>query len=72
MRWAALHFPGTKIITTLARDKRDHAREGDVLVDDQQRHRHLWEEAGGIFVHHKNARQSLGELASYFPLRQPA
>ena len=71
VRWAAKYFPGTRIITTMARDKRDHAREGDVLVDDQQRHRHLWEEAGGIFVHHKNARQTLGELVSYFPLRQP-
>src|SRR3712207_7900274 len=49
-----LHFPGTKIITTMARDKRDHAREGDVLVDDQLRHRHLWEEVGGIFIHHKS------------------
>jgi len=68
VRWAALHFPGTRIITTLARDKRDHAREGDVLVDDQLRHRHLWEEAGGIFVHHKSAAATLRALAPYFPL----
>jgi hypothetical protein len=27
IRWAAHHFPGTKIITTLARDKSDHCRE---------------------------------------------
>ena len=68
VRWAALHFPGTRIITTLARDKRDHAKEGDVLVDDQDKHRHLWEEAGGIFVHHKNARDSLRQLEHCFPL----
>ena len=68
VRWAALHFPGTKIITTLARDKRDHAKEGDVLVDDQDKHRHLWEEAGGIFIHHKNARDSLRQLEHCFPL----
>jgi hypothetical protein len=68
VRWAAQHFPGVRIITTLARDKRDHAREGDVLVDDQLRHRHLWEEAGGIFVHHKDARTSLEELRKYFPI----
>ncbi|MGZ8347894.1 MAG: hypothetical protein ACXWUP_12360 [Allosphingosinicella sp.] len=41
VRWAAGYFPGTKIITTLARDKRDHAKEGDVLVDDQLKHRHI-------------------------------
>ena len=67
-RWAAEHFPGTRIITTMARDKRDHAREGDVLVDDQDKHRHLWEEVGGVFIHHKNARQSIAELEKYFEL----
>ena len=72
VRWAARHFPGTKIITTMARDKRDHCRHGDVLVDDQEKHRHRWEEAGGIFIHHKNAKESLAALSAYFPLRRPA
>jgi hypothetical protein len=66
-RWAAQHFPGTRIITTMARDKRDHAREGDVLVDDQEKHRHLWEGVGGIFVHHRSASQTLEELRPLFP-----
>jgi hypothetical protein len=68
VRWAARYFPATRIITTLARDKRDHCREGDVLVDDQLRHARLWREAGGIFVHHRNAEATLRELAAYFPL----
>ncbi|MCW1432081.1 hypothetical protein [Novosphingobium sp. JCM 18896] len=68
VRWAAEHFPGTRIITTMARDKRNHAKEGDVLVDDQERHRPLWEEVGGVFVHHRNAATSLDELAQYFPI----
>lgn len=68
IRWAARYFPGTRIITTMARDKRDHAREGDVLVDDQLRHAHLWEEAGGIFVHHENGLATLERLKEYFPL----
>jgi hypothetical protein len=72
VRWAARHFPGTRIITTMARDKRNHAREGDVLVDDQLRHRDLWEEVGGIFVHHRNARETLRELKAYFPIEAPA
>ena len=71
VRWAARHFPGTRIITTMARDKRDHAKEGDVLVDDQERHRHLWEEAGGIFIHHKNAVDTIESLRPYFPLGAP-
>ena len=71
VRWAAKYFPGTRIITTMARDKRDHAKEGDVLVDDQVKHRHLWEEVGGIFIHHRSARRSLAELEQYFELREP-
>ena len=67
VRWAAEHFPGTRILTVMARDKRNHCNPGDVLVDDMDRHRHLWEEAGGIFVLHKNARESLAELARWFP-----
>ena len=68
VRWAETYFPGTRIITTMARDKRNHAKEGDVLVDDQDRHRHLWEEAGGVFIQHKNARESIEALKAYFPL----
>ncbi len=72
MRWAAEHFPGVRMITCMARDKRNHAKEGDVLVDDNSKFRHLWEEAGGIFVHHKNAEDTLRELANYFPLKEGA
>ena len=72
VRWAAQYFPGTRIITTMARDKRNHAKEGDVLVDDQDRHRGLWEEVGGVFIHHRNARRSLAELARFFPIEIPA
>lgn len=68
VRWAARYFPGTRIITTMARDKRDHARPGDVLVDDQLRHAHLWEEVGGIFVRHRSADETLERLKAYFPL----
>jgi hypothetical protein len=72
VRWAARYFPGTRIITTMARDKRDHAKEGDVLVDDQLRHRHRWEGVGGIFIHHKDARSTLLALSDYFPIRHAA
>jgi hypothetical protein len=68
VRWAAHHFPGTRIITCLAADKRDHCSAGDVLVDDTLKYRHLWEDAGGIFVHHRNAQQTLRELTGLFPL----
>ena len=68
VRWAAKYFPGTRIITTMARDKRNHATEGDVLVDDQMRHAHLWEEMGGVFVHHQNVDETLDTLKAWFDL----
>lgn len=68
VEWAALHFPGTRIITCMAADKRDHCAEGDVLVDDTLKHRHLWEGAGGIFVHHRDVDETLAELRRYFDL----
>lgn len=61
-RWAERHFPGVEIITTMAALKREHCHPGDVLVDDRVKHRHLWIEAGGVFVHHTNARSSIEKL----------
>lgn len=69
VRWAAEHFPGTPIITCMARDKRNHAEAGDILVDDQLMHRERWEETGGVFIHHRNARDSLRELARHVEMR---
>ncbi len=66
-RWAAEHFPGVPIITTLAREKHLHMDKGDVLVDDRENHRHLWEEAGGIFVHHSSAGDTIRQLAEIYP-----
>ncbi len=63
LRWAARHFPGARVITTMARAKRDHMEApGDVLVDDLLKYRGLWEEAGGVFVHHRGARGTLAAL----------
>jgi hypothetical protein len=68
VRWAAAHFPGTRIITTLARNKRDHGKPGDVLVDDTLKHAALWEEMGGVFVHHRNVADTLERLKDLYPL----
>lgn len=60
--WAERHFPGVPIITTMAALKHEHRHPGDALVDDRDRHRHLWEGEGGVFIHHRNARDSIAEL----------
>ncbi|RIX29372.1 hypothetical protein D3M59_08765 [Sphingomonas edaphi] len=65
--WAEEYFPRTPIITCMARDKYRYMDPGDVLVDDREDHRAKWEDAGGVFIHHKNAQTSLTELARVFP-----
>jgi 5'(3')-deoxyribonucleotidase len=67
VQWAAEHFPGVPIITCMARDKHRHMQAGDVLVDDREKHRAAYEAAGVIFVHHKNAKDTLRQLAKIFP-----
>jgi deoxypyrimidine-specific 5' nucleotidase type C protein (NT5C) len=72
VRWAAEHFPGTRILTVMAINKRNHAQQGDILVDDQLKHAHLWAEAGGIFVHHIDAENTVARLAELgVPVRDP-
>ena len=67
VEWAAEHFPGVSIITCMARDKHKHMKPDDVLVDDRENHRAAYEAAGVAFVHHKNAEDSLRQLATIFP-----
>ena len=67
VRWAAEHFPGVPIITCMARDKHKHMKPGDVLVDDRENHRATYEAEGVVFIHHKNAEDSLRQLAKIFP-----
>lgn len=61
-RWAERHFPGVPVITTLAALKHEHRQHGDVLVDDRDKLRHLWEAEGGVFLHHKSAADSIARL----------
>ena len=67
VKWAAEHFSGVPIITCMARDKHKHMHPGDVLVDDREKHRIAYEAAGVVFVHHRNAEDSLRQLAKIFP-----
>ena len=71
VKWAAEHFPGVPIITCMARDKHKFMQAGDVLVDDRENHRAAYEKEGVIFVHHKNAKDSLTQLARIFPSVKP-
>lgn len=60
--WGAKNFPSTKMICCASKDKRNHMYPGDVLVDDWPKYRELWEEAGGVFVLHTSAKESIAKL----------
>lgn len=64
--WVEQHFPGTPVITCMARDKHLFMDPGDVLVDDRDKHRTEYETEGVVFVHHKNAADSLDQLRDLF------
>lgn len=68
LRWRDQKFPGVPMITCQSKDKRKHAKPGDVLVDDWLKWSHLWVEMGGIFIHHKSAKESIEALKEYFEL----
>ena len=67
VKWVNEHFPGVPIITCMARDKHKHMKPGDVLVDDREKHRSAYEQAGVVFIHHKSVEDSLRQLAKIFP-----
>ena len=68
VRWAEEHFPGTHIITCMARDKYRHMKGADVLVDDRADHRDKWEAAGGHLRPPQEMRaNSLEQLAEIYP-----
>lgn len=65
--WAGVNFPGTKMITCMAKDKCLHMQPGDVLIDDREKHRATWEEAGGVWITHTSAESSLEQLRQLKP-----
>ena len=66
-RWAERHFPGTTMITCMARDKHTFMNPGDVLIDDREKHRAAWEDAGGVWITHTSAESSVAQLRALKP-----
>lgn len=60
--WAARWLPGTLVVATRSSEKAAVARPGDVLVDDWTRYRDKWEAAGGVWVAHTSALDTVRQL----------
>lgn len=67
LRWAERMFPGTKMITCMAKDKCLHMSTGDILIDDREKHREAWENAGGVWITHTSAASSIAQLREIKP-----
>jgi 5'(3')-deoxyribonucleotidase len=64
-RWVAQHFGEIPVtVVQYARQKADHARPGDVLVDDAADNVRRWIEAGGTGIVHVSAAQTMPLLLS--------
>lgn len=60
--WGGEQFGDTHIVCCPSREKYQFCAPGDVLVDDYLKYRVDWERAGGIFIHHTSADDSIRQL----------
>ena len=61
--WVEQHL-GTHVLVIgcASKDKATFCRPGDVLVDDREKYRDLWEAAGGKWITHTDALSSIDAL----------
>jgi hypothetical protein len=61
--WAAKHLgPNVEVRCCLSRQKCEHAKSGDILIDDWEKYRDLWVAKGGRWITHISARDSVDQL----------
>ena len=65
--WAQNYFPGIPVhFGPFSKDKWQHCRPGDILIDDRLSNIEEWRVAGGIAIHHTNIDATLYELSRLF------
>ncbi len=63
-RWVAHYLgPDVPVITCLTKDKPNFCSPGSVLVDDRAINQEKWCRAGGDFIVHQNAYDTLDQLS---------
>lgn len=62
-QWAEKNLgSGIQVVTCLSKEKYLYCREGDILIDDWEKYRHLWIGAGGRWITHRSAASTIEEL----------
>lgn len=63
VEWSAEKFGAKQpIICCRSSEKFFHCHRGDILIDDWEKHRQLWEDAGGFWITHNSARETIAAL----------
>lgn len=61
--WCARELGGlVPVITGFSRNKANHCKVGDILIDDKKATKALWEEAGGIYILHTSTKDSIKQM----------
>ena len=61
--WITKHLtPDTEVICCAAKDKATYCKPGDLLIDDYEKHRQRWLDAGGVWITHINAKATCAWL----------
>lgn len=54
--------PSVEVHCCLSKEKYLHCKPGDILIDDWEKYRHLWVGAGGRWITHSSAEDTIREL----------
>jgi hypothetical protein len=61
--WVAYHVgKDARIVTCLSHEKWTYCKPGDILIDDWDRYKDRWEKAGGIWITHTSAADTINQL----------
>ncbi len=55
-------FGAVKVICCPSKLKANHCLPGDIIIDDWEKYRQRWEDAGGIWITHLNAQSTIARL----------
>lgn len=68
VNWAKLYFPTIPVhFGPFSKDKHQHCKPGDILIDDRHSNIEEWRSSGGIGILHKDYVATMGQLEALFP-----
>lgn len=63
--WVNKHLGPVEVFCCRSSEKCKHANAGDILIDDWTKYRNLWTAAGGIWITHTSAKNTISRLIEH-------